>query len=478
MPWRQEFNALGLASDLDRPWTMEGRVFGNFQVEGEIRKRVQAPMDVTDMDMSSGFSNSQRGSSMVLPPCRDDQILTGDAQSHADRQHCIVDESKRSYELRLYDKPLLTFEFTIAESPQIGTSITAMHSNDRELFPIELALSQKDFPHEELLMWLDSRVIPIGRTFSEKILGAFGLAANYVNGIIDVSKGLSLNDCYWVVPSGFSGTFSEYNLYENRFSETIAHVAYTGVEATDAAFSISPELTTDGMLPKAWRIIDGKGIFLYKGGTSGYANAGLEPYSEFYASQIANEMELNCVDYDLEEWEGKIASTCKLFTDIGISFVSIGRIVTAGGLPAILRYHDDHGQKFSDSIRDMLMFDALVYNTDRHYGNFGVLRVNSTGQIIGPAPIFDNGASLFCYGMEDDIKNLDEYATSLDPAFEFMLGDALVNEIFSQRQIAKLRRMLGFEYRRHPSINLPEWRLKAIEKHLQKRVAFLLGLVK
>ena len=45
----------------------------------------------------------------------------------------------------------------------------------------------------------------------------------------------------------------------------------------------------------------------------------------------------------------------------------------------------------------MLVFDALIYNEDRHFGNFGVLRDNHSGKIIAPAPVFDNGLSLFCY---------------------------------------------------------------------------------
>ena len=45
-------------------------------------------------------------------------------------------------------------------------------------------------------------------------------------------------------------------------------------------------------------------------------------------------------------------------------------------------------------ICSMLVFDALIYNEDRHFGNFGVLRDNHSGNIIAPAPIFDNGLSL------------------------------------------------------------------------------------
>lgn len=146
-------------------------------------------------------------------------------------------------------------------------------------------------------------------------------------GIIDVCKGLSLNDSYWVVPEGFDGKFAQYNLYENRFSERLSLIAYTGVGQSRQAFSPSPELTTNGMLPKAWRYVEGAGIYLYKGGTTGASNTGREPYCEYYASQIAETMRLNAVHYDLENWKGITASKCVLFTDIDTSFIPVGRIV-------------------------------------------------------------------------------------------------------------------------------------------------------
>ena len=93
----------------------------------------------------------------------------------------------------------------------------------------------------------------------------FGLSINNTKGIIDVCKGLSLNDSYWVVPLGFTGTFKEYSLYENRFFSVLSLVAYTGVGQGREAFTTSPELTTQGMLRKAWRFIEGDGIYLYKG---------------------------------------------------------------------------------------------------------------------------------------------------------------------------------------------------------------------
>ncbi|MDR3121823.1 MAG: XRE family transcriptional regulator [Clostridiales bacterium] len=374
------------------------------------------------------------------------------------------------YELRLYDTPLLSFELTSDAAVGYSVKITNV-GESRGLLPLDLELTS-----DGVLKWLARRVVPKNRTFVEEILRSLGLSAGDTKGIIDVCKGLSLNDSYWITPEGFGGKFSEYNLYENRFSEILGLVAYTGVGASDAAFTTSPELTTNGMLPKAWRYIEGEGIYLYKGGTSGFANSGREPYSEFYSSQVAGTMGLDAVRYDLENWKGILASKCKLFTDIDTAFIAVGRIVTSGGLGAVVKYYDERGSLFADAIRDMLVFDALIYNEDRHFGNFGLLRDNHTGEITAPAPIFDNGVSLFSFAMPNDYANLDEYAKTRFPAYGGTTFEGICQSFMTPRQAKKLRKMLNFTFFRHPKLNLPEEYLTAIEKHLRKRASQLLDL--
>lgn len=326
-----------------------------------------------------------------------------------------------------------------------------------------------------LLKWLQRRVIPKNRAYAAEILKTFGLNVNDTKGIIDVCKGLSLNDSFWVVPQGFTGTFAQYNFYENRFSEILSLVAYTGIGQSDAAFTTSPELTTNGMLPKAWRFIEGEGIYLYKGGTSGAANAGNEPYSEFYASQIAQAMGLHAVRYELENWKGILASRCKLFTNIDMAYIPIGRVVREGGLKACLEYYEKLGPEAYEEIKSMLVFDAVIYNEDRHFGNFGVLRDNHSGALIGAAPVFDNGLSLFNFAMPEDLKDLDGYAKTRGTPYGVSF-ESVCREVMGTVQTRQLRGLIGFSFRRHPRLNLPEERLQAIECHLQKRVRQLLEL--
>jgi len=121
-------------------------------------------------------------------------------------------------------------------------------------------------------------------------------------------------------------------------------------------------------------------------------------------------MSLDCVDYGLEKREGVLASTCGLFTDTDTAFVRIGRFVTRYGLPACLNWYHGTGSVFREHVSDMLTFDALIYNCDRHFGNFGVPRDNRTGVSLRPAPLFDHGFSLFNFATADDITRPEEFA--------------------------------------------------------------------
>lgn len=374
------------------------------------------------------------------------------------------------YILRLYDEDLITFSLEEKGLEGLQANILYSDTQNANLFPLDLELTD-----EGIIKWLEKRVIPKNRQFVDEILKTLGLSVNNTKGIIDVCMGLSLNDSYWVVHADFKGKFADYNLYENRFSEALSLVAYTGAGGSNEAFSTSPELTTNGMLRKAWRFVDNDGIYLYKGGTEGAANTGNEPYSEYYACRIAEAMGLNCVQYDLEKWKGILASKCRLFTDIDTAFVPIGRILGNCTLKKCLDYYAVLGEDFYEQLCSMLVFDSVIYNEDRHFGNFGVLRDNHTGQIISPAPIFDNGLSLFNFAMPDDFKNLKKYAKTRSNPYRISYEE-ICKEVMGAKQKSQLRRLIGFKFKRHPSLNLPEERLEAIEKQVGERVRELLSL--
>lgn len=232
-------------------------------------------------------------------------------------------------ELRHFDTPLLRFSAqmdTSAPEPEI-LWVTETHQN---LLPLDLDLSSKG-----LFRWLHHRTIPKNRAYVNNLLSKSKRSINRPMRIIQVTKGLSLNDCDWVVDEGFPGRFEQFNLYDNRFSRVLALIALTGYgSSVRASLDSSPEFTTNGMLPKCWRRESGV-IQLDKGGTSGAANTGNEPFSAFYAWQVAKAMGVNAIEYKLVKWKGQHCSVCELFTSKEQAFLPVGRLVTSGGMKAV-----------------------------------------------------------------------------------------------------------------------------------------------
>lgn len=373
-----------------------------------------------------------------------------------------------SYILKQYDTDLMKFDI-FNEFDGMTTKILWTDESKKHLLPLDLQVN-----NDSLTKWIKGRTIPSNRAYVENFLAKLGLNEKDSKGIIDICKGLSLNDSYWIVDESFSGAFEKYNLYNNPFSSTIALIAFTGYGSVNrTTFRSSPEFTTNGMLAKCWRRVGGK-IMLYKSGTEGFANSGKEPYSEFYTYQIAEAMGLNAVKYNLSVWKGKLCSTCELFTDIDTSYIPIGRIVREGGVRTVLKYLKDIGDEYYQSVIDMFVFDAVICNTDRHFGNYGVLVDNKTNKIKGVAPIFDNGLSLFHYAMDDDLRDIKAYAKTRVPATypDFV---AFAKETMSKRQKDMLRKLLEFKFKKHPRYNLDDKRLKIIEKFVGDRVKELLG---
>lgn len=372
--------------------------------------------------------------------------------------------------LKQYDIPLIEFEIT--EDPIDGQkcSIHKINQEYSNLFPIGM---KKD--NEGLMAWLRGRIIPKNREYVNRFLAKNGLSHDDTCGILRVCRGLSLNDSYWVVEDNFDGTFKQYNLYENDFVKVLSLIAYTGYGNSRAqGFSSSPEFTTTGMLRKGWRRINGKTV-LYKGGTSGAANTGNEPYSEFYAAQIAERMGIKHIHYGLASWKKCVCSTCELFCDIDHSFVPIYRLVENCTIRKSAEYCKDFGSDIYDAFVDMIVFDALIYNEDRHFGNFGMMVDNKNNKPYAFAPLFDHGLSLFNYAMQDDLNDLSTYAKTRSSAYGVPF-DNLVKEFITPRQKEMLRKMIGFKFERDRNYNLPSKRLKAIEIYLQKRVNELLEM--
>ena len=287
---------------------------------------------------------------------------------------------------------------------------------------------------------------------------------------------MSLNDCYWIVEEGFEGQFEDFNLYDNHLSRVLASIAFTGYGSSiRSSLASSPEFTTNGMLPKCWRRIKGK-IYLYKGGTTGASNTGMEPYSEFYAHQVAQAMEIDSVPYNICKWKGELCSYCELFTSKDYSFVPVGKIVKTGGMTAVREFYEKLGKKYVKALDDMIVLDALICNTDRHYGNFGFLVNNKTNKIVAPAPLFDHGNSLYNFAGRDDLESYEAFSQYADTLLPCVYDDFIseAKKVLTKEHKEHLRKLLQFKFMKHSRYNLPDQRLKYLEKRIRERAQMLL----
>ena len=117
-------------------------------------------------------------------------------------------------------------------------------------------------------------------------------------------------------------------------------------------------------------------------------------------------MDLNNIPYGLAKWKDTLCSTCELLRistrpTFPLNFVEKATVTE---IEAFLK---GLGEKYYDEFVDMLIFDALIFNTDWRGGNFGLSVDNKTNKPIALAPIFDNGLSLFNYAMDDELKDIE-----------------------------------------------------------------------
>ena len=107
----------------------------------------------------------------------------------------------------------------------------------------------------------------------------------------------------------------------------------------------------------------------------------------------------------------------------------------------------------------MILFDALIYNIDRYFGNFCFLIDNKTMKIKGLAPIFDNGSSLFSSLTIGDfleinsMTGLNNYAKDKLNSFYGISFDVLVQNICSKDMINDLKKLNNFHLKRYDNYN-------------------------
>lgn len=319
-----------------------------------------------------------------------------------------------------------------------------------------------------LTAFLEQRKAPKHRKHIQQLLEQY--SCDDLEGFLQVSHALSLNDTFWVCPADAALTWREVSLYTNDFSEIISQAAFDGTISETDLSSTSPEFGTDGYYAKCW-VREDDGICLYKSGSAHYE---IEPLSEYLASQLAAELCPGAVPYDMDFYHDKLISKCPLFTSEAVGLAKASAVFRGEErtIPELLAYFSGIGSE--DAFRRMCVLDALILNTDRHYGNFGVLFDTDTLEIRGMAPVFDHNRSLL---PELDNDQLTDPAWYLERCRPRLGRDFILNArgLLTASIRRDLERLQEFSFRQHPAIRAEQERLDALGSIVRKRIKDILA---
>lgn len=393
------------------------------------------------------------------------------------------------YTLRRKDIPLVHFRLEAEQEVTAGMAqtiyqvhVTQVEEESRHLLPGTL---REQLTDASLLTWIDRRKAPKNRQFVDQIMHAIADDENPLR-YVDISHALSLNDAFWITNDEVPALWKDFNLYSHPFDEVLAYVAFTGYSKRVSGVISSPELTSSGALKKCWSNRP-DGIYLIKGDDFIKTDDGRSQATmEFYAAQIAEKMGFTHVPYDLEEFhhrdgEREIVCTCKLFTSEDVGFINAYEFFKDKDIDvdredlSRLRVQEQMAMIYGPAAyQDLMVFDALICNRDRHLGNFGYLVDNNTGAYLSPAPIFDNGFSLLYGASRSNMADIPAYLETIEG--KYLPFDQQARLFIQPRHIPAIRSLLNFQFQKHPKYNVSDPCLAKMNKMIQLRARRLLGI--
>lgn len=303
--------------------------------------------------------------------------------------------------------PLMSLDIDIKTS--YVKEILKIHN--AEPMPISVYSDDETTLGENFTQWWNGRSIPASRRQLRERLQELHVSA--MAEIINKSFGLSLSDQYWIKPLGTDIAWKDINFFTNEFSTDM------GEFLIDNRFNgeldmHSPDNTSDGLIQKKWIIEDGIRC-LMKTGTPPFVQ---EPFNEVIGSRLLACMSVPYAAYTLAEDDQRFYSKCSNFIDEDHEYVSAYYLCKSmppkegmekeEQLRQAMEHHQIRdGEVF---IQQMLCLDFIIMNVDRHWGNFGFIRNVNTLKVERPAPIFDNGNSLW-YDMAHIPEHFDQAKT-------------------------------------------------------------------
>lgn len=310
----------------------------------------------------------------------------------------MVTITEKEYYLMHKDIPVCLMEITDDGSVR---NVRKVASN-AEHFPLGGQMNDMKF-HE----WWRDRAIPRTRHGAKTALQKLGYAST--GSALVNNLALSLSDCYWILPRGEELSWKDVNLFTNDFVDTFGELTINRDHLIDlrkeTRFNCA---TSQGELQKKWCIDRSGRRYLIKGNygdsyqqslneifaTHLHRQQGFERYTSYSPVKLQledNREGLGCLCYDFCSENIECISAWELLQTIKIRqnesyYFPLKKVCLHLGMPE---------QEFTDFMDYQIMTDYLISNTDRHMNNIAVMRNPDTLELLGFAPIYDSGNSMF-----------------------------------------------------------------------------------
>lgn len=305
-----------------------------------------------------------------------------------------------------YNKNTPVFSFEMYH----GKVLKILENFNPEFRPFQVKFNKKQnkIDKSSFEAFLKGRRIPDTRQDKERLLDRLGGKSLYELSL--AYYGLSLSDQYWVKQKGDTAVWKDINFFQNEFSEDMGLFMFG--ENNNSSFSLkTPNNTSEGWLKKAWMIEDGRRV-LVKGSSEPYFQ---EAYNEKIAYEIAKELGINHIKYEVKNIGGKPCSVCENFINENTELVPVSSIIKNGQKPNHMSMYEfviSELEKLGimdsrNRINEMLYLDYVIFNEDRHFNNFGFIRNVKSLKVQGMAPIYDSGTSLFYNTLDSAILSSD-----------------------------------------------------------------------
>ena len=255
--------------------------------------------------------------------------------------------------------------------------------------------------------WWRDRAIPKTRHGAKTALQRLGYATT--NSALVDNLALSLSDCYWIRPRDQELSWSEINLFTNDFVDAFGEITINKDKVIDirnkTRFSCA---ASQGELQKKWCISSDGRRYMVKGNygqsyqqslneifaTKLHSEQGFSNYTEYILAKLKVEGDLEgigCLSYDFCSENIECISAWELLQTIKIKqnesyYYPLKKVCIGLGISE---------EDFTAFMDYQIMTDYLLSNTDRHMNNISIMRDPDTLKVLGFAPIYDTGNSMF-----------------------------------------------------------------------------------